>query len=143
MPSEIKVLFLCTRNAARSQMAEAFLGRYGGERFEAHSAGLAPAEIDPLTVRVMSERGYDLSGQRSKGIDEYLGKVLFQHLIIMCAEAEKDCPRIWPGASERLFWPVKNPSATEGSEEERLAAFRRVRDQIEQLVRDWVAEQTA
>jgi arsenate reductase (thioredoxin) len=133
-----RVLFLCSKNSARSQMAEAFLRQYGGDRFEPHSAGLAPGEIDPMTIRAMAERGYDLSGQRSKGIHEYLGKTLFQYLIIMCAEAEKDCPAVWPGVSHRLSWPVDNPATFEGSEEERLARFRMVRDRIEHLVKAWV-----
>jgi arsenate reductase (thioredoxin) len=133
-----RVLFLCTRNSARSQMAEAFLRRWGEDRFEAHSAGLRPGEIHPLTVRVMAERGYDLSGHRSKGFKEYLSKVLFQYLIVMCSEAEPDCPTVWPGVSARLSWPVEDPATAEGSEEERLARFRVARDQIEQLVRDWI-----
>ena len=77
MPERASVLFLCTRNSARSQMAEAFLRRYGGDRFEAHSAGLRPGEIDPMTVKVMAEKGYDLSCHRSKGFQEYLGKSSF------------------------------------------------------------------
>jgi arsenate reductase (thioredoxin) len=138
MSTTTKVLFLCTRNSARSQMAEAFLRRHGGSRFEAHSAGLKPGEIDPMTVQVMAERGYDLSDQGSKGFEQYLGKVLFQYLIIMCAEAERDCPKVWPGVSERLSWPVDDPASAEGSEEDRLREFRAARDQIEQLVKDWV-----
>jgi len=138
MPERTKVLFLCTRNSARSQMAEAFLRHYGGDRYEAHSAGLTPGEIDPMTVQVMAERGYDLSSQRAKGIDEYLGKVLFQYLVIMCAEAEKNCPSVWPGVSQRLYWPVEDPGSSTGSAEERLAGFRAARDQIEEMVRTWV-----
>jgi arsenate reductase len=133
-----KVLFLCTRNSARSQMAEAYLRRHGGDRFEAHSAGLKPGEIHPMTVRVMAEKGYDLSGHRSKGFKEYLSKVLFQYLIVMCAEAESDCPTVWPGVSTRLSWPVEDPAAVEGSKEESLASFRAARDQIEQLVKGWI-----
>jgi arsenate reductase (thioredoxin) len=140
MSDKTRVLFLCTRNSARSQMAEAFLRQYGQDHYEPHSAGLAPGEIDPMTVQVMSERGFDLSGHRAKGIDEYLGKVLFQYLIVMCAEAEKNCPSVWPGLSERLFWPVEDPSASTGSEQERLTAFRTARDRIEAMVKHWVAE---
>jgi len=119
-------------------MAEAFLRHYGGNRYEAHSAGLTPGEVDPMTIQVMAERGYDLSGQRAKGIDEYLGKLLFQYLIIMCAEAEKNCPTVWPGVSRRLSWPVDDPSSSTGSAEERLAGFRAARDRIEEMVRAWV-----
>jgi arsenate reductase len=121
-------------------MAEAFLRHYGGEQYEAHSAGLTPGEIDPMTIQVMAERGYDLSGQRAKGLDEHLGKVLFQYLIVVCAEAERNCPTVWPGVSTRLFWPVDDPNSCTGSPEERLAGFRAARDRIEEMVRTWVSE---
>ena len=142
MADRTRVLFLCTGNSARSQMAEAFLRRYGGDDFEVHSAGLDPQGLNPLTVRVMQERGYDLSLHASKGIKEYLGKVLFQYLITVCAEAERSCPTVWPGVSHRLRWLFEDPAAFAGSEEERLAKFREVRDQIERKVKDWVAEQS-
>lgn len=139
MSERTRVLFLCTRNSARSQMAEAFLRHHGGDRYEVHSAGLTPGRIDPMTIKVMAERDHDLSGHRAKGIEEYLGKVLFQYLIIMCAEAEKNCPTVWPGVSERLAWPVEDPSAFLGPEEQRLAGFRAVRDRIEEMVKGWLA----
>jgi arsenate reductase len=141
MADKTRVLFLCTGNSARSQMAEAFLRRYGSDRFVVHSAGLDPQGLNPLTVRVMEEKGYDLSSHTSKGIKGYLGKVLFQYLITVCADAEKSCPTVWPGVSHRLHWFFEDPAAFEGSEEERLAKFREVRDQIELKVKDWVAEQ--
>jgi arsenate reductase len=124
-------------------MAEAFLRRYAGDRFEVHSAGLDPQGMNPLTIRVMQEKGYDLSSQSSKGIKNYLGKVLFQYLITVCAEAEKSCPTVWPGVSHRLHWSFEDPAAFEGSEEERLAKFREVRDHIERKVKDWATEQAA
>ena len=120
-------------------MAEFFLKHYGGDRYEAHSAGLNPGEIEPLTIQVMAEQGHDLSGQRAKGINEYLGKTLFQYLIIMCADAEKNCPKVWPGVSERLSWAVDDPSVSTESGEERLTAFRSARDTIEGLITDWIA----
>lgn len=89
-----RVLFLCTGNSARSQMAEAFLRKYGSERYEAHSAGLEPKEINPLTVQVMKEVGIDISAQKSKGVSTYLGKMLFQDLITVCDDAEKNCPTV-------------------------------------------------
>ena len=138
-----RVLFLCTKNSARSQMAEAFLNRYGGEHFEACSAGLTPGEIDPLTRRVMAELGYDLAGHWAKGVREYLGKAFFRYLIIPCAKTERDCPTIWPGVSERFFWPIEDPTVFEGTEEEKLTKFRKVRDQIGELAKAWVAEKTA
>lgn len=136
-----RVLFLCTGNSARSQMAEAFLRAYGGEAFEVYSAGLEPKGMNPFTVRVMNEIGFDLRGQYSKGVDQYLGKVLFQYLITVCDHADKNCPAIWPGVSRRMHWSFEDPAALEGSEEEKLAKFRAVRDQISRKVQGWLAEQ--
>ena len=135
-----RVLLLSNKNSARSQMAEAFLNRYGGGRLEAHSAGLEPGEIDPLTIRVMAELGYDLAVHRAKGVREYLGKVFFRYLIIPCGKTEENCPRVWPGVSERVFWPLNDPTTYEGPEEEKLSRFREIRDQIEALAMAWVAE---
>lgn len=135
-----RVLFLCTGNSARSQMAEAFLRKYGGERFEPHSAGLEPKGLNPLTVKVMSEVGIDVSGQTSKGVDTYLGKTLFQYLITVCDDADKNCPTVWPGVSNRMHWSFQDPAAVEGTEQEKLAKFREVRDLIEKRIKQWVAE---
>ena len=137
MSERNRVLFLCTGNSARSQMAEAFLRGYAGDRFEVHSAGLDPRGVNPLTVQVMEEKGYDMSAHTSKGIKGYLGKVLFQYLITVCADAERACPTVWPGVSHRLHWSFEDPDAFKGSDEEKLAKFREVRDQIEQKVREW------
>ena len=136
-----KVLFLCTGNSARSQMAEAFLRKYGGDRFEAHSAGLEPKGLNPLTVQVMSEVDIDVSGQTSKGVDVYLGKMLFQCLITVCDDADKNCPTTWPGVNNRMHWSFQDPAAFQGTNEEKLAKFREVRDLIEQKVKSWAAEQ--
>ncbi len=133
-----RVLFLCTGNSARSQMAEAFLRKYGADRFEAYSAGLEPKEINPLTIQVMQEAGIDISGQHSKGIGEYMGKVLFQYLITVCDEAEKNCPRTWPGVNQRMHWSFEDPAKFEGSQEQKLAKFREVRDLIEQRILAWL-----
>jgi arsenate reductase len=127
-------------NTARSQMAEAFLRAYGSDRFEAYSAGFEPREIDPLTFAVMAERGFDLKDQRSKGIDEYLGKVHFGYVIVVCDRAQAACPTTFPGMGTRLFWPFEDPVAFEGTEEERLAKFREVRDAIEARIREWLLE---
>lgn len=135
-----RVLFLCTGNSARSQMAEAFLRRYAGDRFEVHSAGLDPKGMNPLTVSVMQEIGYSMDGHSSKGIGLYLGKTMFHYLITVCDHAEKNCPRTWPGVNFRFHWSFEDPAAFEGSEEEKLAEFRRIRDQIEQKIREWIAE---
>ena len=137
-----RVLFLCTGNSARSQMAEAFLRKYGGDRFEAHSAGLEPKGLNPFTVKVMAEVGIDVSGQTSKGVDTYLGKILFQYLITVCDDADKNCPTVWPGVNARMHWSFQDPAAVEGSEEEKLATFREVRDLIEVRIKNWLAEQS-
>ncbi len=134
-----RVLFLCTGNSARSQMAEAFLREYGGERYQAFSAGLEPREIHPLTHRVMEEIGLPLSGQRSKRVDEYLTKIHFHTLVTVCDQAEKNCPTIWPGLVTRLHWSFEDPAAFVGSEAERLGKFRQIRDQIQAKVREWLA----
>jgi arsenate reductase len=91
-------------------MAEAFLRKYGNEQFEAHSAGLEPRELNPLTIEVMKEVGIDISGQKSKGVDVYLGKVLFQYLITVCDDAEKNCPTVWPGVNKRMHWSFEDPA---------------------------------
>lgn len=88
------VIFVCTGNSARSQMSEAFLRKYGGERFVAHSAGMEPKEINPLTVRVMDEVGISLEGHRSKSTKEFLGRMPIRYAIMVCEQAEKECPRL-------------------------------------------------
>ena len=137
-----KILFLCTGNSARSQMAEAFLRKYADNRFEAHSAGLEPKGLNPLTVKVMDEVGIDISKQTSKGTDTYLGKMLFQYLVTVCDDADKNCPTVWPGVHTRMHWSFQDPAAVEGSEEEKLAKFREVRDLIEAKIKSWLSEQS-
>jgi arsenate reductase len=134
-----KVLFLCTHNSARSQMAEAFLRKYAGERFEVHSAGLESRGIDPLTMQVMEEAGLSLEGQRSKSLQDHFMKVSFGYLITVCGGADKMCPTL-PGVSKRMHWSLEDPSAFEGTDEEKLTRFREVRDQIETRVVDWLEE---
>jgi len=136
-----RVLFLCTGNSARSQMAEAFLRKYAGDSFEPHSAGLEPKGVNRLTISVMEEIGIDMSGQQSKGIETYLGKVHFQYLITVCDDADRNCPTVWPGVNKRMHWSFEDPARFEGTEEEKLAKFRQIRDQIEARVRQWIAEQ--
>ena len=140
--SKQKILFLCTGNSARSQMAEAFVRKYADDRFEAHSAGLEPKGLNPLTVKVMDEVGIDISGQTSKGVDAYLGKVHFQYLVTVCDDADKNCPTVWPGVNTRMHWSFQDPDAVEGTEEEKLAKFREVRDLIEARIKEWLAEQS-
>jgi arsenate reductase len=136
-----RVLFLCTGNSARSQIAEAFVRKYAGDRFEAHSAGLEPKGVNPFTVQVMQEVGIDISNQFSKGVDTYLGKTLFQYLVTVCDDAEKNCPTVWPGVNQRMHWSFEDPAAFEGSDEEKLAKFREIRDKMEQRIKAWLEEQ--
>lgn len=133
------VLFLCSGNSARSQMAEAFLRKHAGDRFEVHSAGLDPVGIHPLTIQVMAEVGINMEGHRSKSVGEYLGKIAAHFVIFVCQQAEKSCPRIWPFALQSICWPFDDPAAYEGDEETRLQKFRDVRDQIEHQIKDWLA----
>lgn len=127
---KLKVLFLCTGNTARSQMAEGFLRHLGDDRFEAFSAGFEPGEVNPLAVRAMAEVGVDISGQRSKNLSEFMGRMHFPFVITLCAKAERSCPVVFPGMGRRIHWDLDDPSAATGTETERMEAFRRVRDQI-------------
>ncbi|MEW4488013.1 arsenate reductase ArsC [Thalassoglobus sp. JC818] len=132
------VLFLCTGNSARSQMAEAFLRKHGEAHFDACSAGLSPKGIHPFTTQVMNEVGISLDSHRSKSLNEYLGKVSASHVIFVCEQAEQSCPRIWPFALNTQCMPFRDPAAVEGTEAEQLDAFRSVRDDIEQQVLAWL-----
>jgi len=140
MGNKTRVLFLCTGNSARSQMAEAFLRKHGGDRFEAHSAGLEPKGINPYTRRALAEVGIDMAGHSSKDLSVYLGKVHFGYLITVCGNAEERCP-VFPGVGVRLHWPFEDPAAAEGSDEEVMAKFREVRDQIEARILAWLRDQ--
>jgi len=137
--NKARVLFLCTGNSCRSQMAEAFLRKYASDQFEVYSAGLEPKPINPLTIKVMEEIGFDMSGQYSKPLTLYLGKVHFGYLITVCSDAEKECP-IFPGMGMRLHWPFDDPAKFEGNEEQKLQKFREVRNQIDQKVQEWALE---
>ena len=134
-----KVLFLCTRNSVRSQIAEAFLKKYARDKFEVYSAGLEPGEINPYTKKVMEEIGFDLSDHRSKGLKEFMGKMHIGYLITVCSNAEEKCP-FFPGIAKRLHWPFDDPATFEGTEEEKLAKFREVREQIKEKIQSWLKE---
>lgn len=123
-------------------MAEAFLRKYGGEIFEPYSAGLEPKGVNPLTIRVLDEVGIDISNQTSKSLETYLGKTSFQYLVTVCDDADQNCPTGLPGIHERMHWSFEDPARFEGTEEEKLARFREVRDLIEHKVREWIAEQS-
>lgn len=130
-----RVLILCTGNSARSQMAEGLLRHMGGGRFEVHSAGTHPSIVRPEAITVLAELGIDISGHRSKSVDEFNGRE-FAYVITVCDKANESCP-VFPGA-ERLAWSFKDPAAVEGDEETRLRAFRRIRDEIAERLRIFV-----
>lgn len=133
-----KVLFLCTHNSCRSQMAEGLLRSLGGEHFQVFSAGTDPGSVSPLAVKVMAEIGVDISGQRSKSTKELPDQEL-DYVITVCDAARRECP-YFPGEVERLHWDILDPADTPGSETERLGAFRAVRDALKQHIRDWIRE---
>jgi arsenate reductase (thioredoxin) len=133
-----RVLFICTHNSARSQMAEAMVNAWAGDRFEAFSAGTTATAVRPETVQVMTELGVDLAGQRSKHLDEFAGQS-FDQVITVCDEAAESCPT-FPGATSMTHWSIPDPSAAGGLPHERLDAFRTARDTIRDLVRRLVAE---
>jgi len=136
-----RVLFLCTGNSARSQMAEAFLRRYAGDKYDVFSAGLEPKEIHPLTRQVMQEVNIDLQGHYAKHVREYMGKMHFGYLITVCADAEEKCPSAFPGVSHRLHWPFEDPAAFMGKNDKKLQKFRKVRNRIDEQIKKWLAEQ--
>lgn len=135
-----RVLFVCTGNSARSIMAEAILRHHAGDRFEVHSAGMEPKGVNPLTIRVLREAGFDTAGLASKNTMEFLGRTRVHHAIIVCDHAQQSCPRIQPFASRTHYWPFPDPAAATGSEEDRLRVFREVRDQIDARIRAWLNE---
>ena len=132
MTEKARVLFLCTHNSARSQMAEGLLRYLAGNRFKAHSAGTEATHVRPLAIRAMDEIGVDISGQKSKTLERYLGEP-FDYVITVCDDANEACP-FFPGATNRLHWSLPDPSAAKGSEEERLEVFRSVRDALRDRV---------
>jgi len=132
VPERSRVLFLCTHNSARSQMAEGLLRHMAGDRFEAMSAGIEATHVRALAVQAMEEIGVDISGQESKTPTRYLQEP-FDYVITVCDDANEACP-FFPGAGNRLHWSFEDPSRAEGSEEERLAVFRSVRDRIRDRV---------
>jgi phosphinothricin acetyltransferase len=133
-----RVLFLCTHNSARSQMAEAFLRALAGDRFEAESAGTEATGVNPLAIRAMREVGVDLAGHRSKTLDRFLDEP-WDHVITVCDSANERCP-IFPRSVRRLHWSFDDPSRAIGSDDERLRVFRRIRDEISARIRGWLAE---
>ena len=132
-----RVLFLCTGNSCRSQMAEGALRELAGHRFEAASAGTTPTRINPTAIRVMAEIGIDISEQRSKSVVEMMGEQ-FDYVITVCDGAREACP-FFPGGSTRLHWSFDDPASAAGAEEELLEVFRRVRDEIVLRIREFIS----
>ncbi|MEO1765786.1 arsenate reductase ArsC [Thiobacter aerophilum] len=135
MHHPVRVLFLCTGNSARSQMAEAFLRTMGKEHFAVFSAGTEPKALHPLAVQVMREAGIDISGQRSKDLTEFLNQE-FDYIITVCDRARDNCPT-FPGDNARIHWRFEDPAAARCSEAEQLGVFRRVRNEIRTRVSIW------
>ena len=126
--SKKSVLILCTGNSARSQMAEGLLRSMAGDQFEVASAGTKPSIVRPEAITAMQELGVDLSGHRSKSVNEFIDRP-FDYVITVCDNAKESCP-IFPAVTERMHWPFEDPAGVEGSDETRVAAFRKIRDQI-------------
>jgi arsenate reductase len=127
-----RVLFLCTHNSARSQMAEGLLRQLGGARFEAYSAGTEATRVRPLAIKAMAELGIDISAQESKTLERYLEEP-FDRVITVCDQANESCP-VFFGARERLHWSFPDPSQATGTEEEQLGVYRAVRDAIRERI---------
>jgi arsenate reductase (thioredoxin) len=135
MSERKRVLILCTGNSARSQMAEGLLRHIAGDRLTVESAGVEPSHVRPQAIEAMRERGIDISGQRSKSVDEFAGQE-FDYVITVCDNANQRCP-VFPGKTVRLHWSFEDPAAAAGDEAARLAVFRRVRDALESRLREF------
>jgi arsenate reductase len=135
---KLRVLFLCTHNSARSQMAEGFLRHLAGDRIDVASAGTQARGVHPLAVRAMAEVGVDISGQRSKTLEQFLAD-RWDYVVTVCDSANEACP-LFPGAVARLHWGFDDPSGAQGSDDERLAMFRRVRDKVRTRIATWLEE---
>lgn len=132
MTDRLRVLFICTHNSARSQMAEAWLRHVAGERIDVHSAGTEATHVRPLAVRAMAEVGLDISQQESKTLERYLGQQ-WDYVITVCDEANEACP-MFPGGRERLHWSFPDPSKATGADEQQLVVYRQVRDAIRKRI---------
>jgi arsenate reductase (thioredoxin) len=132
-----RILVLCTGNSARSQMGEGLFRHEGQGDYQVESAGTTPSTVRPEAIAVMKEIGIDISGHRSKSVAEFEGQG-FDYVVTVCDNARDNCP-FFPAGTERIHWSLEDPAAVQGSEQERLAAFRRIRDQIHEKVKGFVA----
>jgi len=137
MNEKKRVLILCTGNSARSQMAEGLLRKMAGDRFEVESAGVDPVRVRPEAIEAMREIGVDISGHRSKSVDEF-ARQEFDYVVTVCDNAREHCP-VFPGKTERIHWSFDDPAKASGDEAARLVVFRRVRDEIENRLREFVS----
>jgi len=135
MPDKKRVLILCTGNSARSQMAEGLLRHDAGDRFEVFSAGTKPSFVRPEAIAAMRELGIDISGHRSKGVDEFIGQQ-FDYVLTVCDNANESCP-VFPGQTVRIHHSFEDPAEARGASDERLAVFRRVRDELRRYLSDF------
>jgi arsenate reductase len=131
MDQKPKILFICQHNSGRSQIAEAYLKKFAGNHLQIESAGSEPAEnVNPLVLEVMKEEGFDLSGRKPQSVFElFKAGRLFDHVVTVCHDSENLCP-VFPGITKRWHWPFPDPAKVEGSDEEKLAQVRQIRDQI-------------
>ena len=139
--NKMRVLILCTGNSARSQMAEGLLRHMGGTRYEVFSAGTRPAGVNRFAIEVMREKGIDISKQRSKSVAEFAGQQ-FATVITVCDRAAEECP-IFPGAPQRAHWSLPDPASVSGTGEEKLGAFRKVRDELERRIQSFVSSEVS
>jgi len=137
MTHKKRVLFICTHNSARSQMAEGFLRRVAGDRFDVYSAGTEATHVRPQAIEVMAEIGIDISGQTSKTLQQYLPE-RWDYVITVCDDANESCP-VFPGTSDRSHWSFPDPSKATGTDAERLQVYRDVRDQIARRIRTFAS----
>jgi arsenate reductase len=138
-PAKIKVLFVCVHNSARSQMAEALLKHLGGARFEVESSGIEPGKLNPLAVEAMQEIGIDISDNQTKSVFDFFKQgAPFDYVVTVCDESQSErCP-VFPGSAKRLHWGFADPSAFEGTWEEKLRKTKSVRDEISAVLKNWI-----
>jgi arsenate reductase (thioredoxin) len=136
MMKKKEVLFLCTGNSCRSQMAEGYLRHLAGEKFEVFSAGINPTAVNTLSIEVMKEDGIDISGHRSKSVIGLKGKE-FDYIITVCDNARQTCP-VFPGIAKRMHWDIEDPARVTGSYEEKYVFFKQIRNKIKQLVSEFI-----
>lgn len=131
-----RVLFLCTGNSARSQMAEGLLRHMAPDKFEVYSAGVNPTQLNPLAVKVMTEIGIEISMQKSKSVMEFIGQK-FDYVITVCDNARQTCP-VFPGKYEKIHWDLEDPAQAQGADDGKLVVFRNIRDQIKTKIVEWL-----